>query len=244
MPEQLWFTQILNRSLHGVVTSLLEAIHIHPRYPQAPISNFVAMELLVVLILVSFFILVRMRLSVDRPGALQHSAEFIGEFVAAQCKDVIGHGSETYVPYIATIGLFILVSNLIGVIPGFESPTASPAVPLGCALCTFAYYHFHGIRKQGALHYAKHFLGPVWWMSPLMLPIELVGHLARLLSLTIRLFANIFAGDIITMVFFSIAPLAVPVIFLFLHIGVSLLQTYIFMLLTLAYVSVAVAEEH
>jgi F-type H+-transporting ATPase subunit a len=244
MPEQLWFTEFLNRHLHGVVTSVLELFHIHPRYPEAPITNFVAMEILVFLILVTFFILVRTRLSVDRPGALQHTAEFIGEFVAGQCKDVIGHGSEIYVPYIATIGLFILVSNLIGIVPGFESPTANPAVPLGCAVCTFVYYHFHGIRKQGATHYAKHFLGPVWWMSPLMLPIELVGHLARLLSLTIRLFANIFAGDIITMVFFSIVPIALPALFLGLHILVSLLQTYIFMLLTLAYVSVAVAEEH
>lgn len=244
MPEQLWFTEFLNRYLHGVVTSFLEAVHIHPTYRQAPISNFVAMEILVFLVLVCFFMLVRMRLSVDRPGALQHTAEMIGEFVSGQCKDVIGQHSEEYVPYIATIGLFILTSNLIGLIPGFESPTANPTVPLGCALCTFAYYHFHGIRKQGALHYAKHFLGPVWWMSPLMLPIELVGHIARVLSLTIRLFANIFAGDIITMVFFSIAPVFVPVLFLALHIGVSLLQTYIFMLLTLAYVSVAVAEEH
>src|SRR5260370_4944403 len=224
MPEQLWFTELLNRYLHGFVTSFLEAIHIHPRYPQAPSSNFVAMEVLVFCILIAFFILIRMNLSVDRPRALQHTAEFIGEFVAGQCKDVIGHGSEIYVPYIATIGLFILASNLIGLIPGFESPTASPAVPLGCALCTFAYYHFHGFRKQGPLHYAKHFLGPVWWMSPLMLPIELVGHLARVLSLTIRLFANIFARDIITMVFFSMIPIGVPVIFLGLHISVSPLQ--------------------
>lgn len=244
MPEQLWFTELLNRYLHGFVTSLLEAIHIHPRYPEAPISNFVAMEILVFLILLCFFILVRTRLSVDQPGGLQHVAEFIREFIGQQCRDVIGAHSETYVPYITTIFLFILLSNLIGVVPGFESPTASPSVPLGCALCTFVYYHFHGLRKQGPIHYAKHFFGPVWWLSPLMFPIEVVSHLARILSLTVRLFANIFAGDIITLVMFSLIPIVWPVLFLSLHVLVSLLQAYIFIILTLAYISISVAEEH
>jgi F-type H+-transporting ATPase subunit a len=92
--------------------------------------------------------------------------------------------------------------------------------------------------------YLKHFLGPMWWLSPLMLPLEIISHLARLMSLTIRLYANMFAGDMVTLVFFSLIPLAVPVLFLGLHIGVALLQAYIFVLLTTVYLAGAVATEH
>jgi F-type H+-transporting ATPase subunit a len=140
--------------------------------------------------------------------------------------------------------LFILLCNLIGLIPGFEAPTATPSVPLGCAIVAFGYYNFQGFRKHGVIGYLKHFFGPVWWLAWLMLPIELISHLARMLSLTIRLFANMFAGDMVTLVFFSLIPIGVPVLFLGLHIGVSLLQTYIFVLLTTVYLAGAVAEEH
>jgi len=119
------------------------------------------------------------------------------------------------------------VCNLIGVIPGFESPTAVPVVPLGCALCAFVYYQTQGFKHAGVA-YLKHFAGPMPALAPLMIPIELISHLARVLSLTIRLFANMFAGDMVTLVFFSLVPLGVPILFLGLHIGVSLLQTYIF----------------
>ena len=140
--------------------------------------------------------------------------------------------------------LFILVGNLIGLIPGFESPTASPAVPMGCALVAFAYYNYQGVRAQGSLGYAKHFLGPVSWLSPLMLPIEIIGNLARVMSLTIRLYANMFAGDMVTLVFFSLIPIGIPIVFLALHLGVSLVQTFIFVVLTTVYLGMAVSEEH
>jgi F-type H+-transporting ATPase subunit a len=129
------------------------------------------------------------------------------------------------------------------VVPGLESPTATPVVPLGCAVCAFVYYQWQGLR-HGGFGYLKHFLGPVWWLSPLMLPLEIISHLARVLSLTIRLFANMFAGDIVTLVFFSLIPVIVPVVFLGLHIGVALLQAYIFVLLTTVYLAGAVATEH
>ena len=111
------------------------------------------------------------------------------------------------------------------------------------ALLTWFYYHFQGLRTNG-LGYFKHFMGPVWWLSPLMLPIEIFSHTARLLSLTVRLFANMFAGEMVTLVFFSLVPIGVPTAFLGLHIGVSLLQTYIFVLLTTVYLAGAVAGEH
>jgi F-type H+-transporting ATPase subunit a len=243
MHEQLWFTAILNRLFAGPVTSLLLAFHIKPKYPTAPISNSLAMELLVFSFLLISFLLVRSRLSVDRPGALQHAFEGVEGFIQNQSDEIIGHHSEAYTPFLAALGLFILFCNLIGVIPGFESPTAVAVVPLGCALCAFAYYHAQGFKHAG-IGYLKHFAGPMPALAPLMIPIELISHLARVLSLTIRLFANMFAGDMVTLVFFSLVPIGVPIVFLGLHVGVSLLQTYIFLLLTTVYLSGAVSEEH
>jgi len=243
MPEQLWFTEILNHLLAGPVTSLLRQTGIEPKYPTAPIPNSLAMELLVFSFLLILFLLVRSRLSVDDPGGLQHVFESIEGFIKNQSNEIIGHHSEGYTPFLATLLFFILFCNLLGVIPGFESPTAVPIVPLGCALCAFAYYQYQGFKHAG-IGYLKHFLGPVWWLSWLMLPIELISHLARVLSLTIRLFANMFAGDMVTLVFFSLVPIGVPIIFLGLHVGVSLLQTYIFVLLTTVYLQGAVADEH
>ena len=243
MPEQLWITEILNHLFAGPVTGLLQALHIAPKYPHAPISNAVAMELLVFLLLVLLFVLVRASLSVDKPGALQHVFESAHGFVEDQSQEIIGHHSERFTPFLVTLALFILVCNLIGLIPGFESPTAVPVVPLGCAVCAFVYYQAQGFRHHG-IAYLKHFMGPMWWLAIIMVPIEIVSHLARMLSLTVRLYANIFAGDMVTLVFFSLVPLVVPIAFLGLHIFVSVLQTYVFVLLTMVYLSGAVAEEH
>ncbi len=252
MPEQLWLTQILNHLFASPVTSLLRALHIEPKYPTAPIANSFAMELLVFAFLLIVFLLVRSRLSVDRPGALQHAFEGVEGFIQDQSNEIIGHHSEGYTAFLAALGFFILFCNLIGVIPGFESPTAVPIVPLGCALCAFVYYQAQGFKHAG-VGYLKHFLGPsdptmsIFIRLPLallMLPIELISHLARVLSLTIRLFANMYAGDMVTLVFISLLPLGVPILFLGLHIAVSLLQTYIFVLLATVYLSGAVSEEH
>jgi F-type H+-transporting ATPase subunit a len=243
MHEQLWFTALLNRFLAGPVTALLTALHIHVKYPDAPIGNSFAMEVLVFGFLVLLFVLLRARLSVEQPGALQHVFEGAHGFIEGQSEEIIGHHSEGYTPFLMSLAFFILFCNLIGLIPGFESPTAVPIVPLGCAICAFVYYQAQGFKHAGPA-YLKHFLGPVWWLSWLMLPIEIISHLARVLSLTIRLFANMFAGDMVTLVFISLVPLGVPIVFLSLHIGVSFLQTYIFVLLTTVYLSGAVAEEH
>ena len=243
MPEQLLFTRLLNGVFAGPVDGLLRALHIEPQYPQAPIPNFVAMEVLVFGLLLITFLLVRSSLSVEKPGGLQHMFEGIIGFVEGQSRDVIGPHSEGFTPFLVTLGLFILISNLFGVVPGLESPTASPAVPLGCALCTFVYYQGHGFRHAG-IGYLKHFLGPVWWLTPLMLPLEIFGHFVRIMSLTLRLYANMFAGDMVTLVFFSLVPIGLPVVFLGLHIGVAALQAYIFVLLTTVYLAGAVAEEH
>ncbi len=241
--EQLPFTALLNKYFGGIALALLQVLHVQPKHPETPITNFVAMEILVAIILLVFFILVRMRLSVERPGGLQHIVEGLHNFVQNQSEEIIGHHSEGFTPFLMALGLFILLSNLMGIIPGFESPTATPAVPLGCAVASFVYYQVQGIRKHGA-GYIKQFIGPMLLLAPIMLPIELISHVARMLSLTVRLFANMFAGDLVTLVFFSLVPLGVPVVFMGLHIFVSFLQAYIFVLLVTVYLAGAMAEAH
>jgi F-type H+-transporting ATPase subunit a len=242
--EQLWLTALLNRLFAGPANALLNALHLPSHHPRAPITNDFAMELLVTIVLFFLFFLVRARLSVEQPGALQHLFEGLYGFIDNQGHEIIGHHHEPYTPFVAAIFIYVLFCNLLGLIPGFESPTASPWVPLGLAVCTFCYYNFMGIKKQGPLGYAKHFMGPIWWMAWLMIPIELISNVARVMSLTIRLYANMFAGDMVTLAFFSLVPLGIPVVFLGLHVGVSFLQAYIFALLTTVYLQGAVAEEH
>src|ERR1700722_17880693 len=220
MGQQLVFTIFLNRLFGAPVRALLEAVHIHPKHPTAPITDSFAMEFLVVILLTIFFIAVRVRLSVERPGALQHSMEAINGFIVDMADEVIGHHSSKYVPYLVTLGMFILSCNLIGLIPGLESPTAVAIVPLGCALLTWLYYNYQGVKTNGPIGYLKHFMGPQDKDMPLVMrlglpvllfPIEIFSHLARLMSLTIRLYANMFAGEMVTLVFFSLVPLIVPV---------------------------------
>ncbi|MFZ1917611.1 MAG: F0F1 ATP synthase subunit A [Terriglobales bacterium] len=249
--EQLTFTAFLNHLFGPTVTALLQALHVHPKHPATPITNSVAMEILVVLLLTILFIAVRMRLSVERPGALQHTMEGINGFIEGLAHEIIGHHSDRFVPYLTALGLFILSCNLIGLVPGLESPTAVPIVPLGCALLTWFYYHVAGLRENG-FGYVKHFIGPQEGMPlvvriglPILIfPIEIFSHLARVLSLTVRLFANMFAGEMVTLVFFSLVPLGLPILFEGLHIGVSFIQTYIFVLLACVYLGEAVAHEH
>ena len=166
MPTQLLFTRFLNEHFASPVTGLLRALHIKPLYPQAPITNAFAMELLIFFALLAYF-----------------------------------------------------------------------------ALVTFLYYHYHGVRANG-FAYIKQFLGPVWWLYPLLLPIEIISHCARVLSLTVRLYANMLAGDLLTLAFFSLVPIGIPLVFLGLHFGVAIIQAYVFMLLAMIYLSLAVAHDH
>jgi F-type H+-transporting ATPase subunit a len=243
LQKQLFLTRFLNDHFAAPTTALLRALHVQPAHPHAPITNAFAMELVAFVLLLGYFLVVRLTLDVERPAPAQHLAEITHEFVTDQGESIIGHGHRRFASYLTALGLFILVCNLLGLIPGFESPTANPVVPLGFALVTFLYYHYHGIRSNGP-GYIKQFLGPVWWLAPLLLPIEVISHLSRILSLTVRLYANMFAGDLVTLAFFSIVPVGIPLVFLGLHLGVAVVQAYVFFLLASIYLSMAVAREH
>ena len=241
MEPELWITKLFNDRLAGLGNSFLGIVGAHP--DPRPWANFVVMQFVVVLLLMVVVALVRWRLSAGRPGNLQQAFELLYEFVNGQAEDQLGHNGIRYLGYFGTIFLFILTANLIGLFPCFESPTQNPSVTAGCALTTFIYYNLVGIQALG-FKYPLTFAGPVWWLAPLMLPIEIISHLARCLSLTVRLYANMFAGEQVTLVFLRLTFFLVPVVFMGLHVFVGVVQAYIFMLLTMVYVGGAVAHEH
>ena len=247
MPVTSAFVQWLNGLLMAVEAKAFQSIGYLPAEAAdkaVKVNQALALELLVAGALILFFLIVRVSLKVDRPNAAQQIAEMIHEFTGSQGEQVIGHGHERFQAFVTCIFLFVVLNNLLGLVPGLETPTGQPWVPLGIATLTFIYYNFHGLRVQGVVGYMKHFAGPLWWIAPLLFPIEVISHCARVMSLTIRLYANMLASDLVTLVFFSLVPVAIPAIFLGLHFAVSLIQAYIFMVLSMIYLSMAVAHEH
>lgn len=242
--SQIWITALFNQYLAAPLDSLLSAIGQPAADPAHPWQNWFTMELLVVAIIIVLFGLLRARLSAEHPGGFQLTFEAIYKFVFGQASESVDHHVSRFVPFFGTIFIFILFLNLIGIIPGLESPTQSPAVPLAFAVAVFLYYNWMGIREHGVGKYLLHFAGPVWWMAPIMIPIELISHFARPLSLTIRLYANMFAGERVTITFLTLTYLVLPSVFMGLHVFVALLQAFIFMLLAMIYVNGAVAHEH
>src|SRR5438132_9161076 len=211
--------------------------------PGPMIPAHVVMETIVVLACIVIFGVLRTRLSVESPGRLQQAFELFVEFLNEQLESNIGHDGHKYLGIVGTFAVFLISCNLLGLIPGLMSPTSNVNVPAGCAVVVFLYYQLQGLRKQGLVNYVKHFMGPVWWLAPLMLPIELISHFARPATLTIRLFANIMAEELGIASFFTLIPLLVPLPFMAFAIFGGLLQAFIFCTLTMVYLGGAVATE-
>ncbi|MEZ5401050.1 MAG: F0F1 ATP synthase subunit A [Bryobacteraceae bacterium] len=242
--HELWITRLCNQVLAGPANAVLQMAGLHAEDPSKPWSNYMAMLLLVMGIFLILPFIVRRGLSVDAPGKIQQIFEVIYSFLDEMAHEIIGHGHKKHVAFFATLFLFILVSNLIGVVPSLESPTMFSPVPLGLAAFTFLYYNFFGFAEQGLVGYLKHFAGPIWWLAWFMFPLEIISHLVRPLSLTIRLFANMLAGEQVTLGFMALVPLVVPVAFMGLHVFVSFVQAFIFTVLAIVYVGSAVEHEH
>ena len=177
------------------------------------------------------------------PSRFQNVMEVIISGLDSLLTDTMGHEGRRFFPLIATLGLYILTSNLLGLVPGFESPTSNLNVTVSMAIIVFFMTHIVGVKVHGA-KYIKQFMGPVWWLTPLMLPIEIVSHLSRPLSLSVRLFGNIEGGHIVVAVLFILVPLLVPLPILVLKIFISLIQTLVFMLLSMMYIGGAMEEHH
>jgi F-type H+-transporting ATPase subunit a len=242
--EEIWLTRLFNEHLAGLGNAILGVFRIQAENPQHPWQNFIVMQILVALLIVIAFSILRSQLSVDKPGTFQQLTEVLHGFLKAQATQNVGDHGPRYLTMFGTLFIFILFSNLIGVIPGLESPTQVPYVPAGCAMIVFLYYNYLGVRENGIGKYLAHFAGDTPALAPLMIPIEIISHMARPLSLTIRLFANMFAGDKVTVVFLSLTYLVLPAVFMGLHVFVGLLQAYIFALLTMVYVGGSVAHAH
>ena len=240
--HELGITKLFNDNLAGLGNWFLSLAG----WPgvDRPWTNFMTVEIMVVLLLMALPFLLG-RFSVDKPGKMQQIFEMIWEGLDTLTHDIIGHGHQRYVPFFVTAFIFILVSNLTGIIPSFESPTMFVAVPLGLALASFLYFNYHGLRENG-FGYVKHFAGPFWWLAWFMFPLEILSMCIRPVSLTVRLYANMLAGEQVTLGFMSLVPLFVPVVFMALHIFVSFVQAFIFTVLSMIYVSGAVehAEDH
>ncbi|QOY92255.1 F0F1 ATP synthase subunit A [Paludibaculum fermentans] len=234
---------MLNHYLAAPANALFQLVGFHTEDALKPWSNYMAMELLVIGLLMLVAVVVRASLSVDRPGKLQLVMENVYTFVGDQAHEIIGHGAKPRVAFFSMIFLFVLLSNLLGIVPTFESPTMYYFVPAGLAIATFLYYNGQGIKEQGVLGHLKHFCGPLWWLAWFMFPLEIISHCIRPVSLTIRLFANMLAGEQVTMGFLGMVPWVIPVIFMGLHFFVSFVQAFIFMMLSMVYVGESVAHE-
>jgi F-type H+-transporting ATPase subunit a len=278
MEEQISvLVRLVNHWLGGTAMALLHVFHLNPKNPELPIPQQVVMGTIVVIVGTILALVVRSRLSVERPGAFQQVAEILVtnpmDFgIRDLLRDNMGRAGDRYIPWVGSIAIFVLLGNLMGAFPNtiFAAPTGHVTVPLACAILTFLHFNWQGIRHHGAGHYLLTFAGSPkhpadWALAILLFPVEIVSTLARLLSLTVRLWANMFASDLIYSVFLGLlvslmsfgwhkfAPLgailstlavAVPVAFLGLHIFVSVVQAYIFTVLPAVYLGLATADEH
>jgi len=270
-----WLTQWFNHLFGPLALRLLHAIHIQPADYETPIPEYVVMSIVVLILGTIIAAILRSRLSVERPGALQQSAELLltnplGFGIKDLLEENVGHGAEKFIAFTGSVSIFILLANLLSVFPAFSSPTSNAVVPLACAALTFLYFNWQGIRHHGPGGYLLTFAGSPkafgdWLLAVLLFPVELISTAARLLSLTVRLWANIFASDLIYMIFIGlllgpfewawskspffgavlwIFPALIPIVFIGLHIFVSIIQAYIFTVLPSIYLGLAVAEEH
>ena len=244
MVHEPWFAALLNKLLGGVVTPLLVMLGTPPANPAHPIPDHVAMEIFVIAVILVGALVLRSRLSVEKPGLFQQAMEVVVEFTRDMNQDLIGHGGNRYIAMVGTLGIFVLLSNLLGLVPTLYTPTASITVTLGCAIAAFLYYNYQGFRQHGPTGYLRHLCGPMLFIAPLMFPIEVFSNFFRLLSLSVRLWANMLVGDILEGIFTGLVPVIIPALFMALHIFVSFMQAYIFMLLPAVYLSFAVSEDH
>lgn len=271
----LGITKLVNHFLGPLALALLQALHITPDNPNYPIPQHVVMGVVVLVIGTLVALFLRSRLSAEQPGATQQIAEmFLTNPLGIGIRDLLeentGHHAPQYIAFVGTISIFVLLSNLLGAFPFFASPTVNVSVPLACAILTFLYFNWQGIRHHGVGHYLLTFAGSPkgiagWALAILLFPVEIISTSARLLSLTVRLWANIFASDMIYGIFLSLLagpalwgwtkspmlgvilgvfPAVLPLAFIGLHIFVSIIQAYVFTILPSVYIGMATAEEH
>lgn len=177
------------------------------------------------------------------PGRLQNFMEVIIGGIENMVVETMGEHGRPFFPLIATLAIFILVSNLIGLVPGFFPPTANINTTAACAVVVFVTTHVVGVKEHG-FKYVKHFMGPILWLAPMMFFIEVIGHFSRVISLTLRLFGNMNGHELVLMIFFGLAPFLVPLPMMMMGVLVSFIQAFVFMLLAMIYIQGSLEHAH
>jgi len=216
---------------------LLAPLHINDASADA-----IAYTWLIIILLFALSALATMAIKTI-PGGLQNFMEVVVGGIENMIVETMGERGRPFFPLVATLAIFILVSNLIGLIPGFFPPTANINTTAACAIIVFLSTHVVGIKHHG-LHYLKHFMGPIAWLAPVMFIIEVIGHLSRPVSLTLRLFGNMNGHELVLMIFFGLAPFLVPLPMMLMGVLVSFIQAYVFMLLAMIYIQGSLEEAH
>lgn len=245
--QKLWIVDLVNAIFGPLVAAALEPLgfHVAPDHPVIP--DYIAISGVIVLFVTIVALILRTRLSVEEPGKFQLVLEDLVGAVVGILNDLIGPKGIRYLPLVGSVGLFILLANWSGLVPGLMAPTSNINVTVGCALTAWVYYHVQGVREQGIVSYLKHFAAPPGapvWIAPIMLPIEIISHFSRVLSLSLRLFGNIFGEEMVIVILFGLVPFFVPLPMMFLGIITGTLQAFIFVMLTIIYLGGAVAVEH
>lgn len=214
------------------------------------LEGHIAAAIFVALILVAFSLAARLALAGNKdylvpPSRLSflNFADLVSENLYKLTKSILGHDAPLYFPVIGALFLFIFISNLLGLVPGFVPPTDNVNTTLACGAAVFLYYNYVGIRAAG-LGYLKHFMGPVWYLAWLLLPIELISHFVRPFTLALRLKGNMMGDHTVLSTFTHMAPYIVPVPIYFLGLLVCFLQAFIFVMLTMVYISMARDSDH
>jgi F-type H+-transporting ATPase subunit a len=242
LEHSLFIVDLFNKVFGKPLATLLGWLGIHVGDPEHLVPDYIVMCLIIALVLILLLGLSSRKLTLI-PSKRQSVLELLIQAFEGLLVDTIGEQGKKFLPLIATVGLFILSANLLGLVPGFMSPTSKLNVTIGCALVVFVYYHFQGIRAQGLLKYLKHFAGPVPLLAPLMVPIEVISHFSRPVSLSIRLFGNIFAEEVLIVIMASIIPFFLPLPFMAIAIFTAVIQSFVFVLLACIYIAGAVAHE-
>jgi F-type H+-transporting ATPase subunit a len=224
-----------------LINALLAPLGIH-----AP--DHLVFSALICLIVLALGLAMRSQLSIEHPGKLQIILEDVVSFFVGVLESNMGDKGRQFLPLLGTLFVFIWIGNMMGQIPGLGAPTSNINVPFACAITLWLYYHFQGIKTQGPVSYIKHFAvmpGVPIVMAPVIFVIEIISHLSRVLSLTLRLFGNIFGEHLVVLIIASIIPFLMPLPIQFLGLVVGTLQAFIFLTLGSIYLSAAVAvDEH
>jgi F-type H+-transporting ATPase subunit a len=243
---QFWIVILTNKLLGPAVAAALAPLG-YKIDPAHAIPDFLVICGVIVLLFTALSLFVRSRLSVENPGSLQILLEDVVGGLIGILTEYMGPKGVRFLPLVGTVGLFIFTANMIGKVPGMMSPTSNINVTVGCAVTVWVFYQLMGLREQGPVKYFLHFMfmpGAPWWTCFLVLPIEVVSHLSRVMSLSLRLFGNIYGEEMVVLIIASIVPLVAPLPMVVLGIVTGTLQAFVFVLLTIIYLAAATHTDH